>query len=169
MDLQVFGFIVALAELLRKQPHDTETKALIEEFKKAAMHCPMDFYNFEATSDTEASIFRKSFTIMEEYRKQAEVHAPGGWQICCLFHAAKELQTGQGASALSQKPAPSPSKKASASTQADDAQSVCTFFAGFQFADTSEYKRLDKKLSKDCLLVYERMVAASVAKLLSGS
>ena len=46
---------------------------------------------------------------------------------------------------------------------------MCIFFEGFELAQTSEYKNLDKKLSKDCLLVYERMVAAKVHRLLTGS
>ncbi len=170
LDLQTFGFIVSFADILRKKPFDKETKALIEQFKKAALHCPMDFYFFEATGDVESEIFKKSFEIMEEYRKKEEVHAPGGWQVCCLFHAAKELQTGQSVGAgRSQKPAPSPGKKAGGGAQADDAQSVCAFFDNFEFAETSDYKKLDKKLSKDCLLVHDRMIAAQVGRLLAGS
>ena len=171
LDLQTFGFIVCFADLIRKKPFDDETKKLIEQFKKALLHCPMDFYYFEASADLESKIFRKSFEIMEEFRKAEEVHAPGGWQVCCLFFAAKELQTQQQAVAAdpSQRPAPSPSKKGSGGSQADDAQSVCLFFNGFEFAETSEYKKLDKKLSKDCLLVFERMTGAKLGRLLAGS
>jgi hypothetical protein len=95
--------------------------------------------------------------------------ACAGWQVCCLFNAAKELQTQQAIAAPSQATAgPSPSKKAKGAQQPSDAQSVCTFFDGFRFADTSEYTNLDTKLSKDCLLVYERMTAVDCAKLLLG-
>ena len=168
MDWETFGFIVSFADLIRKKPFDSETKILIDKFKKACLHCPMDFYYFEASGNLESQIFRKSFEIMEEFRKTEERHAPGGWQVCCLFSAARDLQKQQSISAApgqanETKPAPSPQK------QADDAQSVCRFFDGFDFAQTSEYKNLDKKLSKDCLLVHERMVQAGVEKLLTGS
>ena len=174
LDLQTFGFVVLFADLLRKKPYDNETKKLIQEFKNALLHCPMDFYYFDPAADLEEAIFKKSFEIMEQFRKAEEVHAPGGWQVCCLFNAAKELQLKQSVApqpaAASAASAPSPqAKKSTAASQADEANSVCKFFDGFQFADTSEYKKLDKKLSKDCLLVHDRMVAAQVVRLLTGS
>ena len=181
LDLQTFGFMVPFADLLRSQkPWDDPTKLLIEQFKKACLHCPMDFYYFEASADLESRIFKKSFEMMEEYRKTEEQHAPGGWQVCCLFSAARDLQAQQCRQAdglvaapsqtAPSQPVPSPKKGGSgAGGTQDDAQHVCKFFAGVEFAQTSEYKNLDKKLSKDCLLVHERMVAAGVARMLSGS
>jgi hypothetical protein len=161
---------VCFADLIRQKPYNEETKKLIEQFKRAALHCPMNFHYFEPCAELEKNIFKKSFEIMESYHKGDEMHAPGGWQVCCLFNAAKELQTQQAIAAPSQAAAgPSPSKKAKGAQQPSDAQSVCTFFDGFSFADTSEYKNLDTKLSKDCLLVYEWMTAADCAKLLLES
>ena len=64
LDLQTMGFIVSWADLIRKKPFDQQTKKLIEQFKKASLHCPMDFYYFEASADLESRIFKKSFEIM---------------------------------------------------------------------------------------------------------
>jgi len=143
LDLQTFAFIVCFADLIRKKPHDPETKQMIEQFKKAALNCPMKFYYFEPSGDLDIKVFKKSFEIMEQYRKAEEVHAPGGWQVCCLFHAAKELQSAQAVAAPSQAPGPSPSKKEK--KEFSDALSVCSFFADFTFAETSEFNNLGKK------------------------
>ena len=45
----------------------------------------MNFYHFGVSENLEKDMFKKSFEIMESYRKKEEVHAPGGWQVCCLF------------------------------------------------------------------------------------
>ena len=41
------------------------------------------------------------------------------------------------------------------------------FFEGFDFAKTSEYKKLDKKLAKEALLVYSRFTSANVEEVLA--
>jgi len=162
LDLQTFAFVATWADLIREKPHTPETKHLLEQFREAALHCPMDFYVFPATSsDLEKLIFRKSFDIMESFRKKEDIHAPSGWQVCCLFNAAKELQAANVTAPSTA--APSPQKIT------EDSAHLLSFFADFDFADSSEYKQLDKRLAKDCLLVYERVMASGCATLLAST
>ena len=92
LDLQTFGFISAWASLIRAKPHSDVTLKSLAAFRETALRCPMDFHFFGAKPDIEKQIFLKAFSIMEDFRKNEEMHAPGGWQVCCLFHQAKELQ-----------------------------------------------------------------------------
>ena len=122
----------------------------------------MSFYHFGVSENLEKDMFKKSFEIMESYRKKEEVHAPGGWQVCCLFHAARELQTKEFISG-------SPPGDAKKGGKEDGGVAVVEFFHDFEFAETSEYKKLDKKMDKDCLLVYERVKKAGLATLMSST
>ena len=97
--------------------------------------------------DIEKAIFLKSFDIMESYRKNEEVHAPGGWQICVLFHQAQVLQHGS-----------------SVQGKTDPVTDLCNFFKGYEFAASSDYTRLDKKLAKECLTVYDRVMASPTSE-----
>ena len=101
----------------------------------------MNFYHFGVSENLEKDMFKKSFEIMESYRKKEEVHAPGGWQVCCLFAAARELQTKELISG-------SPPGDAKKGGKEDGGVAVVEFFHDFEFAETSEYKKLDKKWAR---------------------
>ena len=92
LDLQTFGFISAWASLIRAKPHSDVTLKSLAAFRETALRCPMDFHFFGSKPDIEKQIFLKASSIMDDFRKNEEMHAPGGWQVCCLFHQAKELQ-----------------------------------------------------------------------------
>ena len=162
LDLQTFGLIVVWADLLRQKPYDAETLAKLTALSQLARHCPMNFYHFGVSENLEKDMVKKSFEIMESYRKKEEVHAPGGWQVCCLFAAARELQTKEFISG-------SPPGDAKKGGKEDGGVAVVEFFHDFEFAETSEYKKLDKKMGKDCLLVYERVTKAGLATLMSST
>ena len=162
LDLQTYGLIVVWVGLLRQKHHDAETLAKLAALNQLALHCPMDFYYFSVSEDLEKDLLKKSFEIMESYRKKEEIHAPGGWQVCCLFAAARELQTKEFISG-------SPPGDAKKGGKEDGGVAVVEFFHDVEFAETSEYKKLDKKMGKDCLLVYERVTKAGLATLMSST
>ena len=154
LDKQTFGFLCEWAALLREEPWGDEQQARCELFEKAALHCPVDFHFFSGSQpDIEQMIFKKSFSIMEEFRKEEEEHAPGGWAVCRLFHAAHMLHK------------KSLGDLASAGRNSSD--DVVDFFKGFSFAKSSEYQKLDKKLAKEALLVYTRFMEAGVEEVLA--
>ena len=150
LDLQTFGFISAWASLIRAKPNSGVTLKSLAAFRETALRCPMDFHFFGAKPDIEKQIFLKAFSIMEDFRKNEEMHAPGGWQVCCLFHQAKELQR----------------VHSKGGAVPDPVADLCDFFADFEFAKTSEYK-LDKKVGKECLTVYERVTTSGAQDILT--
>jgi len=151
-DLGTFGFIVAWADVIRKKPHSAETLAVLDRFKAAALHFPVTFYVFPVDApNLELMLARKSFEIHEGFRKKEEKLAHSGWQVCCFFSAAAKLVASSG---------PVEAKQ-------DEAAQVCDFFKDMKFADTSEYKGLDKKVARDCLLVHKRVIAAECGSLLA--
>ena len=82
--------------------------------------------------------------------------------MCCLFAAARDLQTKNFISGSQ----PGGAKKGG---KEDGGVAVVEFFQGFDFAETSEYKKLDNKLGKDCLLVHERVTKAGLATFMSST
>ena len=147
LDLQTFGFIWAWASLIRDASPSEELEVQLGAFQDAARQWPMDFYFFGVKPDIENAIFLKSFDIMESYRKNEEMHAPGGWQICVLFHQAQVLQHGS-----------------SVQGKTDPVTDLCNFFKGYEFAASSDYTRLDNKLAKECLTVYDRVMASPTSE-----
>ena len=58
-------------------------------------------------------------------------------------------------------------KEAHSQDSKQNSEDVVEFFAGFEFAETSEYRKLDKKLAKDALLVYERITSSDLEEVLA--
>ena len=137
LDLQTYGFLCEWAAVLRQEPRGQAELDRLKQFEDAARHCPMDFYYFEAGPEVEKQIFKKSFSIMEDLRKKEEQHAPGGWAVCRLFHRAHVMQR---------------AARSQDNKQGSEVD-VVEFFEGFDFAQTSEYRNLDKKLAKGALLL----------------
>jgi hypothetical protein len=95
MDIQVFSFLLCWNRWLSASTsgHAGETAAKAQEmFQRAALHVPMDYYFFESNADYEENVFIKSVQLMEDFRKDEEEFAPGGWQMCCLFAQARLMQ-----------------------------------------------------------------------------
>ena len=69
------------------------------------------------------------------------IHAPGGWQVCCLFAAATDLQTKNFISG-------SPPGGAKKGGKEDGEVAVVEFFQAVDFGETSEYKKIDKKWAR---------------------
>ena len=90
-DAQVYGFLYALATLIRKTPCTKAMSKVLDLLAATAMRCPMDVYPFAVTPDLAKHLFLKSFQIMENFRKTEEDQAASGWKICCIFNQARQM------------------------------------------------------------------------------
>jgi len=90
-DGQIYGFLYALATLIRKTPCTKAMSKVLDLLAATAMHCPMDVYPFAVTPDLAKHLFLKSFQIMENFRKTEEDQAASGWKICCIFNQARQM------------------------------------------------------------------------------
>ena len=75
-DPQTYGFLHALAEVIRITPITQASRKVMGLLEELALHCPIDVYPFELTPDLEKRILLKSFQLMEDYRKREEEQAP---------------------------------------------------------------------------------------------
>jgi hypothetical protein len=87
---------------------------------------------------------------MEDFRKDEEEFAPGGWQMCCLFAQARLMQNSK--------------------VGDDSAQGVEKLLTRVNFAANSEYKVTGQSRTvEDGLRVYDRVMAAKAADILLES
>ena len=150
MDKAIFAFLLQWSawEQMPKtgSMKDTRDKALCL-FRRQALHWPMDFVYFEPCPSLEQDIFKASFQIMEDTRREEEQFAPSGWQVCCLFAQArlmKQSESGDGS-----------------------AQGVELFLKDINFANSSDYKiKAGSKVVEQGLRVYDRFTAAGVDELI---
>ena len=65
-DSQVYGFLFALATLIRKTPWSNAVKKALDMLAATAMHCPIDVYPFVVSPQLPREIFLKSSQIQDE-------------------------------------------------------------------------------------------------------
>ena len=93
-DSQIYGFLFALATLLRKTPWTKAVAKAIEVFAQAALHLPIDVFPFVLSPQLPKQLFLKSFQIMENVHIAQEDHGSTGWKICCMFNQARQMMDG---------------------------------------------------------------------------
>ena len=182
MDLPLFAFIrawhriigmytttaVGMQKIGHKQGNadDKAVKLwkLHEVFKKAALHCPVDFYMFEPGPEMNKKLFVKSLSLNEELTTRQETLGAGGWRMVCLVAHARDLQK---------------------TTLGDDSpEAVDQLLQDVDWASSSDFKVIKQqdsgtssskdatsknrgsKMTEDVLLVHDRMSKADVVPIL---
>jgi len=127
-DVQVDGFLFALATLIRRTPWSNAQKKVLDMLAATAMHCPIDVYPFVVSPQLSREIFLKSFQIMENLSITHEDLGSSAWKVCCCLSQARKM--------MDQK------------KEVNDA--LVEFFGGIEFAASSEYNMtsLKKKLAR---------------------
>ena len=137
---------------------------LHEGFKKAALHCPVDFYMFEPGPEMNKKLFVKSLSLNEELTTRQETLGAGGWRMVCLVAHARDLQK---------------------TTLGDDSpEAVDQLLQDVDWASSSDFKVIKQqdsgtssskdatsknrgsKMTEDVLLVHDRMSKADVVPIL---
>ena len=90
-DSQVYGFLFALATLIRRTPWSNAQSKVLDMLAATAMHCPIDVYPFVVSPQMPKQIFLKSFQIMENLSITHEDLGSSAWKICCLFNQARKM------------------------------------------------------------------------------
>ena len=65
-------------------PDKNKQERMLEHFMRAALHCPIDYVYIAMNPALDMEIFKKSVAILEQFRKDEEKFATGGWQYCCI-------------------------------------------------------------------------------------
>ena len=145
-DVQVYAFLYALASVIRKTPWTNASRKVLELLEAMALHVPVDVYPFAITPALPKELFLKRFQLMENFSVKMEDHGSTGWKMCCYFHQARKMVD--------------PTR--------DVNDALVDFFGNVTFASSSEYKKENlKQLGRDCLMFYDRVVAAGLADLIS--
>ena len=116
-DGQVYGFLYALATLIRRTPWSNAQSKVLDMLAATAMHCPIDVYPFVVSNQMQREIFLQSFQLMENLSVLQEDLGSSAWKICCLFNHARKMMD----------------------QTKDVNDALVDFFRGIQFAASSEY------------------------------
>ena len=149
MDKPIFAFLLTW-KFWQKMPQTDHVKQTREKalalFRRQALHWPMDFVYFEPCPSLDQDIFKASFQIMEDTRREEEHFAPSGWQVCCLFAQARLMKKAESGDA--------------------SAKGVEDLLKDINFAKSSDYKiKAGSKVVEQGLRVYDRFTDAGVEEL----
>ena len=122
-DVQVYGFLFALATLIRRTPWSNAQKKVLDMLAATAMHCPIDVYPFVLGPQLSQQRFLKSFQIMENLSITHEDLGSSAWKVCCFLSQARKMMD---------------QKK-------DVNDALVEFFGGIEFAASSEYNMTSLK------------------------
>ena len=153
MDIQTYGFLHEWRRWL-KAPKTGENGKIrntaLDLFTAAALHCPMDYHYIESGPQFEEEVFLKGVQLREDFRRDEEEHAPGGWEMACIFAQARRMRH--------------------ASVGDDSHEGVRELMCKIVYAESSDYNcNKDKRTVEDGLRVYDRVCAANATYILENA